>query len=59
MQLGEDWRIESSLFTEEILAIKRALAPATDSLNFSLFNEYLSSFLKGRANKEYEICAVG
>lgn len=50
MQLGEDWRIEASLFTEEILALQQQQAPAPASQSqFSLFNEFLSNFIQGQA----------
>lgn len=38
ISLGEDWRIESSLFTEEILSIKRSVSPELDWKDFNLFN---------------------
>lgn len=51
MKLGEDWRIESSLFVQEITALP---VQPRDMNDFNLFNEFLSAFLKGKLGKEYE-----
>lgn len=53
MQLGEDWRMEANLFTEEIVDIKTHLNMQGDIENYSLFNEFMSSFLQGRTGREY------
>lgn len=38
MKLGEDWRIEANLLSQEIIAIRSADDPSKDHSNFNLFN---------------------
>jgi hypothetical protein len=53
MKLGEDWRIESSLFTQEIEAMEVAAESGRDMSDFSLFNEFLSAYLKDKIASEF------
>lgn len=59
MKLGEDWRIESNLLAQEIVAIKMRKAvelaeEARQAADFNIFNEFLSAFLKGKIGNEFD-----
>lgn len=54
MKLGEDWRIQSNLLAQEIVTIRTEEHPEKDLTDFSLFNQFLSGYLKGKIGKEYE-----
>ena len=38
MKLGEDWRIEANLLSQEIVAIRNTEGATKDHSNFNLFN---------------------
>jgi hypothetical protein len=38
MKLGEDWRIEANLLSQEIVALRNVEDPTKDHSNFNLFN---------------------
>lgn len=54
MKLGEDWRIEANLLSQEIVAIRSAEDPSKDHSNFNLFNEFLSAYLREKIGREHE-----
>lgn len=53
LKLGEDWRIEANLLSQEIVDIRNAL-DGKDHSSFILFNEFLSAYLKDKIGREYE-----
>lgn len=53
LKLGEDWRIEANLLSQEIVDIRNAL-DGKDHSSFILFNEFLAAYLKDKIGREHE-----